>query len=162
MNPAAALGEDISGGALQPPDVTGGGESVAVLAFPSLTNPSFVESTILRIRGTLSVPKSFYSTSAGGNEVFAFGIGLISDQAAEVVTAIPNPATATGYDWDGWLFLRQAGSAPVDPAGEIVDIKAMRKWRGGDSIVFVAGLATGASEVGQPFTMSLRGLFLLP
>jgi len=159
MNPASAIGENISGGGMQPPDVTGGGDSIQVLQFPS--QPGFTESTLLRIRGTLNVPKSFYSLTPGGNEVFAFGIGIVSDTSAAAL-AVPNPATATGYDWDGWLFLRQAGSVAVEPTGELVDIKAMRKWRGGDSIVFVAGLATGASEVGAPFTMSLRGLFLLP
>jgi len=52
----------------------------------------------------------------------------------------------------------------VDPAGEIVDVKAMRKWKSGDSIVFVAGSATSdlTGQLGLNFLFSLRGLFLLP
>jgi len=77
---------------------------------------------------------------------------------------VPNPATATGYDWDGWLFLRQSDQATVEAQATIVDVKAMRKWKSGDSIVFVAGLATNdvAGVSGPGFGFSLRGLFLLP
>jgi len=98
------------------------------------------------------------------SDVFAFGIGVMSEIAAQELAAIPNPATATGYDWDGWMFLRQSDTTAVDPAGTIVDVKAMRKWHSGDAIVFVAGMATttGAGLSGVPFGFSLRGLFLLP
>jgi len=94
---------------------------------------------------------------------FAFGIGIVSDEAAEAL-AVPNPATATGYDWDGWMFLRNSNQIPVDVQGTIIDVKAMRKWKSGDSIVFVAGSSAGSGggQVGQPFEFSLRGLFLLP
>jgi len=161
MNAAPAFGEDVSGGALKPPDLVAPGESVAVLQFPSQTG--FFESTILRIRGFLNVPKSLYGTAPNEADCFCFGIGIVSDTAAEAL-AVPNPATATGYDWDGWLFLRQNSTVSVDPAGEIVDVKAMRKWKSGDSIVFVAGSATSdlTGQLGLNFLFSLRGLFLLP
>ncbi len=160
MNAQAAIGNDISGGQLFPPAVVAPGDSVSILQFPS--QAGFQESTILRIRGNVNVPKSAYADSAN-TDVFAFGIGIVSDQAAEA-SAVPNPATATGYDWDGWLFLRQSDAPPVDSVGTIVDVKAMRKWKSGDSIVFVAGLATSAAAgvAGQSFGFSLRGLFLLP
>jgi len=161
MNVGPALGEDISGGNLSAPTLVAPGDSVAVLAFPS--QPGFTESTLLRIRGNLTVPKSTYSGSAGNMIVHAFGIGIVSDQSAEAL-AVPNPATASGYDWDGWMFLRQGNSEALEPNAEIVDVKAMRKWKSGDSIVFVVGLATsqaaGASGTSSKF--SLRGLFLLP
>jgi len=161
MNPSPAVGADLSGGTMNPPDLLGPGETVDVLQFPS--QAGFLESTILRIRGSLSVPKSIYVTNQNNNVIQAFGIGVVSDDAASAL-AVPNPATATGYDWDGWLFLRQSSTVSVDPASEIVDVKSMRKWKSGDSIVFVAGLATlaGAGAVGGVFSMSLRGLFLLP
>jgi len=160
MNALPALGADVSGGTMVPPDLLAAGASLQVLQFPSQVG--FTESTVLRIRGILSVPKSEYGSGSGGN-TFAFGIGVVSDAAAEAL-AVPNPATETGYDWDGWLFLRQQSTAAVDPAGEIVDVKAMRKWRSGDSIVFVAGMTSQnvAGDLGQTFAFSLRGLFLLP
>jgi len=161
MNALPAVGDDISGSALQPPDQTIIGEpTLSLLQFPS--QAGFLESTILRIRGTLSVPKSTYAVSAT-TTVSAFGIGIVSDDAAEAL-AVPNPATATGYDWDGWLFLRQHSTISLDPAFEIVDVKSMRKWKSGDSIVFVAGFASnaGAVQMADLFIFSLRGLFLLP
>jgi len=85
----------------------------------------------------------------------------VSDDAAAAL-AVPNPATATGYDWDGWMFLRQGNSAALEPNAEIVDVKAMRKWKSGDSIVFVAGFSGLGTPTNQVFPFSLRGLFLLP
>jgi len=159
MNTAIfAPGLDISGSQLAPPATVGAGDSVALLQFPSQVG--FNESTLLRIRGNLTVPKSSY-TQSSSIIVFAFGIGIVSDAAAEAL-AVPNPATASGYDWDGWLFLRQGNSEALEPNAEIVDVKAMRKWKSGDSIVFVAGLASGEAQVTANFNFSLRGLFLLP
>jgi len=161
MNALPSLGEDISGSELTPPSLVAAGASVRVLQFPA--QGGFSESTILRIRGVLSVPKSNWNDMPADSDGFAFGIGIVSDQSAEAL-AVPNPATATGYDWDGWLFIRTNHTIPVDPAGEIVDVKAMRKWQSGNSIVFVAGMATSkvAGLAGQSFNFSLRGLFLLP
>jgi len=166
MNVAAGTGSDISGGGLSTALEPALGQNVVALSFPSSTNQSFAESTLLRIRGSVVVPKSESDglTVPGFTTVYSFGIGIISEKASEVLTAIPNPATAAGYDWDGWLFLRTNWSQPVDPAGEIVDVKAMRKWRSGDSIVFVCGVSTdkAAGALIGVFTWSLRGLFLLP
>jgi len=158
MNPGPALGFDSSGGAIIPPDVVGGVPTVAVLAFPSQSG--FLESTILRIRGNIKIPKSTYVEGAQ-SKVFAFGIGIVSDDAATAL-AVPNPATATGYDWDGWMFLRQGATEALEPNAEIVDVKSMRKWKSGDSIVFVAGLSGASAQTGIAFEFSLRGLFLLP
>jgi len=160
MNTLLVQGADVSGGTLTPPDLLAVGESLTLIQFPS--QPGFAESTLLRVRGNLSVPKSDYSAGAGGL-TFAFGIGVVSDVSAEAL-AVPNPATASGYDWDGWLFLRQASTTPLEPTAEIVDVKSMRKWKSGDSIVFVAGMTTlnNGGAVGQAFSFSLRGLFLLP
>jgi len=100
MNVASGFGENLSGGSLVPPDILSAGESLSAVTFPS--QPGFIESTILRIRGSLSVPKSTYNPLAAQTSIFAFGIGIISDRSALLTDAIPNPATASGYDWDGW------------------------------------------------------------
>jgi len=165
MNVLAGLGENLSGGALAPVTLVAPGDAVAALVFPTSTNPVFVESTILRIRGSLSVPKSTNATIAGLSTMFAFGIAVMSEQAAQTLEAIPNPATATGYDWDGWMFLRGPNAQiPVDINGTIVDVKAQRIWKGGDAIVFVAGVASDnpTPDASSAFQFSLRGLFLLP
>jgi len=165
MNPAVALGEDLAGGALKPADLVAPGDSTAILAFPSLLNPTFAESTVLRIRGYLEVPKSLVSSVLGSaTTVYAFGIGIVTDQAASVVGAVPNPATVSGQDWDGWMFLRSSNQALVDVTGTIVDIKAMRKWQSGDALVFVAGMATSlpAGDLGLIFSFNFRTLLLLP
>jgi len=153
-------GFDISGSKLVIPSVSSATGSVGVLQF--FSQPGFLESTLLRIRGNLTVPKSLYENGTT-LEVFCFGIGVVSDDAASAL-AVPNPATATGYDWDGWLFLRQGNSEALEPNAEIVDVKAMRKWKSGDSIVFVAGGATAnaAGYASTDIKFSLRGLFLLP
>jgi len=161
MNSLPESGADMSGGRLLPPPIVAIGDSLTLLQFAS--QPGFQESTILRIRGTIEVPKSDYSGSLGGNTITAFGIGVVSDAAAEA-TAVPNPATETGYDWDGWLFLRQSTVGPLDANATIMDVKAMRKWKSGDSIIFVAGASTdnAAGYTSLAVAFSLRGLFLLP
>jgi len=163
MNTGVLFGVDASNSRLNTATLVAPGEDVAALAFSSSLNQAFAESTILRIRGSMSLDKSV-AGSAGLTEAVAFGIGIISEQASEVLTAIPNPATATGYDWDGWLFLRQNFSTSLEPNAEVVDVKAMRKWRSGDSIVFVVGSSTdNVAGMASAFVQfSLRGLFLLP
>jgi len=162
MNAAPVLGLDQSGGSLDLQTI-GANEQVAVLQFPSQSG--FLESTILRIRGSLTVPKSTYDlVTPFANVIFAFGIGIVSDDAAAAL-AVPNPATATGYDWDGWMFLRQSNQSTVESQATMVDVKAMRKWKSGDSIVFVVGVTsndTTPSVPGGSWGFSLRGLFLLP
>jgi len=164
MNPSDV--GDFSGGSLTTQPIVAPGDTTATLVFPSTLTSALVESTILRIRGNITVPKSDYGSGAalGVTTIRAFGIGIVSEQAASVIGAVPNPATTTGYDWDGWMFVRQGASTALEPNAEIVDIKAMRKWKSGDAIVFVAGLATDlpAGTGGADFFFSLRGLFLLP
>nr|APC94150.1 hypothetical protein [uncultured marine virus] len=161
MNFLPVQGVDMSGGGLTPAAVAvGPGSGLTLLQFPS--QPGFAESTILRIRGMVDIPKSIIGGS-GTNEITAFGIGVVSDAAAEGLS-VPNPATETGYDWDGWMFVRQSTQTAVDTQGTQVDVKSMRKWKSGDSIVFVCGGSTDviAGAVFSQIKWSLRGLFLLP
>jgi len=164
MNVSPGQGNDLSGGGLTPPDLVGAGESSKSLVFLSSGNEALAESTLLRIRGSLDFPGNTISPSNASNEIFCFGIGVVSDTAATFETGIPNPATGVGYDWDGWMFLRSSSLKPADANATLVDVKSMRKWRSGESIVFVAGMATNnvAGMLGQQFQFNLRGLFLLP
>jgi len=147
------------------PAVTPGpGSDVAVLFLDSNAAAplGLLEGTLLRIRGSILIPKS--NRVIGSEEVtIAFGIGFVTDEAAEA-NAVPNPATAEGADWDGWLFYRANMAAPLDANATQFDSKAMRKWEGGNSLVLVAGTCVddsggeGAVDVG----LIARALFLLP
>ena len=128
------------------------------------------ESTLLRIRGSLQLPKNEFEAEAvdAGTTTIAFGIGVLESGAA-LLGAFPNPATTEGSDWDGWMFYRSQNSGTVDSAGSIVDVKAMRKIQSGYSLVFVFGGSKVAYTDGDNATLdpssaqfTSRGLFLLP
>jgi len=154
---------DTWGFSLQPADVPFPGSSLS-LAFSdgAETSPSLLESTLLRIRGMVDIPKSVIGTG-GNSDIYAFGIGFVTNEAAEA-GAVPNPATILGAEWDGWMFLRSSTQIALDITGTIMDSKAMRKWNTGNSLVFVAGFATDqiSGSVGLPFDFQTRMLFLLP
>jgi len=153
---------DIFGFSLLPPDIAFAGSTLALAIADGLGTPTLIESTLLRIRGAVEVPKSIVGTG-GNSDIFAFGIGYVTNEAA-LAGAVPNPATASGADWDGWIFLRTSGQAALDITGTVMDSKAMRKWKSGTSLVFVAGLATDqiVGTIGQPFEVQARLLFMLP
>ena len=157
-----SAGGDLAVMTLTPPDLVAAGSSLAVSGFPSSGAPALLEATVMRIRGYIDVPKTAVGTSGLNDDVFAFGIGLVSEEAFEVA-AVPNPATGSGLDWDGWMFLRSSSQAALDPASTIMDVKAMRKWESGQALVFVAGMATTTVSglIGQQIVFSARGLFLL-
>jgi len=94
------------------------------------------ESTILRIRGSLELPKNDVSTAAG--EVHAIGIGVMERTAAEL-GAVPNPASPEGAAWDGWMFYRSTMLPPVEAESSLFDVKSMRKVQGGYAAIVVAG-----------------------
>jgi len=156
-------GADLFKISLTPPDLVAQGESVAVAFADGVGfSPSVIESTVLRIRGMVDIPKSTVA-SGGLSIVFAFGIGFVTNEAAAAL-AVPNPATATGADWDGWMFLRTSTQIALDITGTMLDVKAMRKWKSGTSLVLVAGLATDLSggAGGMDFSIQARALLLLP
>jgi len=156
---------DIAGTRLDTFTTLAAGGTVVLASFPSSGAPALLESTILRIRGYVEIPKSTLSDAgaAATGTVFAFGIGLVSEDAA-TAAAVPNPATGAGGDWDGWMFLRSSTEVALDIQGTVMDIKAMRKWESGQALVFVAGMASDnlAGDASASFTYSARGLFLLP
>jgi len=159
-------GENIAQTVLTPPTVVAAGGSVAATFFLSSSAPAIVEATILRIRGYIDVPKTTPADPGTPNTgtVFAFGIGLITEEASQVTAAYPNPASITGAEWDGWMFLRSSSQSPLDITGTMLDVRAKRKFQSGMALVFVAGMETAlvAGDIGQAFIGSFRGLFLLP
>jgi len=121
------------------------------------------ESTILRIRGSLLFPKYFNAgNSDAGNIDVAIGYGVtsISD-----LNSSSYPAPITDAEWDGWMFRRQGPVGPVDSAGTIVDVKAMRKVESGDVFFVMAETVNGLGNVTPAsflWQLDLRLLVLLP
>ncbi len=120
------------------------------------------ESTILRMRGSLSFPKNTYDAAGLVNNQFAIGYGVsgISDLNAD---SYPTPISHA--DWDGWMFLRQSAINPVDSQGTMVDVKAMRKVQDGDVFFISAETVAGdgtPSATNQQWLLDLRILLLLP
>jgi len=156
--------QDIFGFLLEIPALVGAGDSLALGVLDVENSPTTVEGTVLRIRGSVTVSKSVLNDDASNSSVaVAFGIGFVTDEAA-AAGAVPNPATASGAAWDGWMFIRSSTQSPVDVEGTVMDVKAMRKWGGGMSMVFVAGQASdnASGSLGNSVSAQLRVLFLLP
>jgi len=139
------------------------GSTLTIVGIDSATAASIgvLEGTVLRIRGSMDMPKSEVSSFSG--DVFAFGIGFVTDEAFNA-GAVPNPASSEGPDWDGWLFYRSQAQGNLDANSGIVDSKAMRKWQSGTTLCLIAGNSNndGAGPTGGIVTLLLRGLFLLP
>ncbi len=120
------------------------------------------ESTILRIRGSLLFPKSDPAPSASGTlqtTQHAFGIGVASIRSIIGGTA---PTPIVDADWDGWMFLRQSTVSPVDAVGTVLDVKSMRKVRGGDALFISAETINTSVGVAADWALDLRLLILLP
>jgi len=139
-----------------------GSPTLSIVSLTSQDAGSLVEGTLLRLRGSLILPKSIPGSAAAAS-VVAFGIGFVTDDAGNAA-AVPNPATTIGADWDGWLFYRSNVAAALDANATILDSKAMRKWGSGMSLALIVGAATSsASPPGtQEVSSIIRALFLLP
>jgi len=157
----AEVGSLVNGFEL-PGATTGGaaGSALSLLQF-SAANSILSESTLMRIRGSVSIPKST-PDQAGANFIAAFGIAMVTDEAA-TAGAVPNPADVNGASWDGWLFYRSTVLDTVETQAGVFDAKAMRKFNGGMSLVFVNGVATDspAGVASSSVLVVCRGLFLL-
>jgi len=164
---AFSIGSNVSNGMSIFTGSTAGvaGSSLGLIVFQADLTAGFTESTLMRVRGSVLIPKSVPSAAVGatGDEVYGFGIAMVADEAA-AVGAVPNPASAEGVNWDGWMFIRSNVVTAVDAEGTILDSKAMRKFGGGQSLVFVAGVSTDdpAGSSGLQVEFVGRGLFLLP
>ncbi len=149
---------------------TPGSSSFASFTFVSGKSPGLIdpESTIMRIRGSLIQDKNSADSATGEFNTFAFGMGVMETTAASTPT-LPNPATALGAGWDGWMFYRSISTSILDAEASIVDVKAMRKVQSGYSLFFVYGQeynsrldAVSTIAVTGLAQLTARGLFLLP
>ncbi len=146
------------------------GQSVGLVSDPTLDKVP-AESTILRIRGSVNIPKNSQETAGSpqDNINFAIGIGVMEATAANL-GAFPNPATPDGAAWDGWMFFRSVQQTALDSNAGIVDVKSMRKVQSGQAIIIVFGSfvttddgSTPAAVAGQgTATINIRALILLP
>jgi len=112
--------------------------------------PFDVGETVIRIRGLVSVRSD--QVVASENMLGAFGIGIVTEQAATAgIASIPHPVTDGG--WDGWMwhtyfadrftFLDSSGfSDGVSPRHYVIDSKAMRKVDGNERLVVVVENST--------------------
>jgi len=123
------------------------------------------ESTIIRLRGSLNLPKN--TASGVQTTTLAYGMGVMESGAA-ALGAFPNPASPEGADWDGWMFYRSLNSAVLDAASTVVDVKSMRKVQSGYSFIIVFGqyVQTNDDSVTAPIShqseLTARALVLLP
>jgi len=151
------------------PSATSGGlfvgSSAGLFSDPVLDKVP-AESTILRIRGSVNLPKNTVGLGAAGAENFAIGIGVMEATAASL-GAFPNPATPEGGAWDGWMFYRSQQATSLDANAAIIDVKAMRKVQSGEAIIIAVGAfqtVVSGSSLTTEFNaqINLRALILLP
>jgi len=172
----AALGDGTSDGQEQTPNMILGlpdatptgnnfSQSVGLISDPVLDKVP-AESTILRLRGSVDLPKN--GLVAADVENFAIAIGVMESGAAQL-GAFPNPATPDGGAWDGWMFYRSQQQGNLDANSGIVDVKSMRKVPSGSSIIIVFGRFLASPDggvvgavTGLNAAINLRALILLP
>ena len=152
--------EDLVGGVVD----QGLGHSIGLISDPVLDKVP-AESTILRIRGSMNLPKNIVLVNVVTNLVI--GIGVMETGAAQL-GAFPNPATPEGGAWDGWMFYRSQQAGSLDANATVFDVKSMRKVESGSSIIIVFGQFVSRSDNVAPQTLdqlaqvNLRALILLP
>jgi len=123
-----------------------------------INNVPFTEaSTIIRIRGMMSVQPQAFSASL--DIVGAYGEAIVSQEAfAAGVASIPEPFSDA--DWSGWMVWRSF-SYHLESSSTIgitelswndqVDSKSMRKVGPNDVLVGIAESQGGAFEISVPF-----------
>ncbi len=113
--------------------------------------------TILRIRGQVML--SFDETKQAGDRMrVAVALGVISSDAFALgTTAVPDPAAEADYPWLYWSehFLESFVAAGEESEGStvhrfMIDSKAMRKMKPGQSLAWIFQLASAA---GAPSTL---------
>jgi len=142
--------------------VAGGGTLIASLNAGALSLRPF---TIVRTHLFLGIQSD--QTAATENQLAAFGMAVVSDQAtAAGVASIPTPDT--NVDSEFWFVHQYLGAAFVvaSAIGESpdalqwmrVDSKAMRKVDRDEDIVVVGEFATGLSD---GFSLTVAGRMLV-
>ena len=129
------------------------------------SNATMANTTIIRVRGLLSVGVQAFTTDVEFQG--AFGIGLVSDQAF-AAGAASIPGSWTDLDWSGWFvwmawdgrfeFLDATGV--VGPAANkmqyVIDSKAMRKVAPNETLVVMAESQAGVVNVANPFRLLVK------
>ena len=125
------------------------------------TNATLGNTTIVRTRGLMSYHPAVFS--ADTTPVGAWGIGIVSDQAAVAAASVPGPWTDA--DWDGWLVwqpfamrfesITQAGVL-IGSVQQVFDSKAMRKVGTNETLVVVAESQASALEIALPHRMLVK------
>jgi len=151
------------------PTTSQGAVDVAVASAGVFSDPVAdkipAESTILRLRGSVNLPKNSFTVTTVEN--YAIGIGVMESGAA-ALGAFPNPATPEGGAWDGWMWFRSQQAGSLDANASVVDVKSMRKIQSGQSMIVVVGeyltRTDGAVATTLAFSVqiNLRALILLP
>ncbi len=114
---------------------------------------NLAQRTIYRIRGEVTVVMD----PGAAQDSMCFGIGLIlvaAEAAVAGAASVPSPISALNHPWM-WigLFPLISGDASAQNGADInqaarreIDVKVMRKFRPGDTLLFVAdGVLTGGS-----------------
>jgi len=141
-------------------------DSVGLVSDPILDKIP-AESTILRMRGSVNLPKN---SIVDTDDVYSFAIGIgVMEAGAAALGAFPNPATPEGGAWDGWMFFRSQQQGAADANAGIVDIKSMRKVQSGSAMILVFGRFIASDDGSIPAnilaevaSINLRALILLP
>ncbi len=128
-------------------------------------NAGLGNTTIVRVRGLLSVQPDAYSVDL--NVQGALGMGIVSDQAfAAGAASIPGPWSEP--DWGGWFvwqawasrleFLSAVGVLFSDASERtyMIDSKAMRKVEPNETVVVMAESQAGGVNIHSPFRMLVK------
>ena len=127
-----------------------------------LGNVASIESTIVRVRGILSVRSD--QASVVEEQFGSLGFIIISDAQASVgITSIPIPQTDGAEDgWFVWVPFMQdgiQGSANKGSNEYVIESKAMRKLESGTQMAVV--VENSHSTEGLEFAMNFRFLMKL-
>jgi len=119
------------------------------------------ESTVLRIRGQVSVGKS--QGGGGTDKQVGFGI-CVMDLPSIPADSDDLPGPLSAPEWDGWMFVRGPSEfSAVTVNDSIYDVKAMRKVEGGQRLAFVTEVySEDGTDVSPTSTYTARVLLALP
>ena len=126
--------------ALAAPVAIGGGSAGLLELFVPIAGGE----TVIRIRGLATVASD--QTAAAEDQIGAFGVGVVSEQAATVgITAVPFPVADAA--WGGWMWhsyfarnIVSLSSVGIDAGLThqiIIDTKAMRKVGENERLIMV-------------------------
>jgi len=124
--------------------------------------PFLEQSTVVRIRGWLSVMST--AVNADVNITGAIGVGIVTEEAfAAGVVSIPEPFSDA--DWGGWMLWQtfaysfefgDATGVNFPPWQIPLDSKSMRKVSPNERLVIIAESLLGAYDVDMPLRVLVK------